>query len=597
VDSATAVRGFLDALGVPPQRIPAEPDAQAALYRSQLAGRRLLVVLDNALDTAQVRPLLPGAPGCLVLVTSRNQLSGLVAADGAHPINLDLLSAAEARELLAHRLHPDRVSAEPDAVEEIITHCARLPLALTIVAARAATRPHLPLHTLAGELREASGRLDTLTTDDPHTNVRAVFSWSYQALTPDAARLFRLLGLHPGPDLAAPAAASLIALPLARVRLLLAELAQANLIAEHIPGRYTLHDLLRAYATDLAHSTDPDHQRHAAVHRMLDHYLHTAHTADRLLDPVSDPPTLAAAQPGVALPHLTDNQQALNWFTTEHPVLLGAIDQAVAAGFDTHTKQLALTLWTFLYRQGHWYDWATTGRAAVAATQRLADPPAQARAHLTLANAYTQLGHFDDAYIQLNDALDLTIQIGDRTGQAHTHHNLAILWERRCNYPRALNHERQALDLYRATGHQLGQAESLNGVGLYHTLLGEHRQALTYCQQAFALHQDLNHPYGQAATWYSLGYAHHHLGHHTQAIASYQHALALSRDLGDRYKEARTLAGLGDTHHATGNHQAAGNAWQQALTILDDLSHSDADHIRTKLTTLSPMATSADQSG
>jgi hypothetical protein len=269
---AEAVRRFLDALNVPPERIPVDLDAQAVLYRSQLAGKRMLVVLDNARDTAQVRPLLPGAPGCLVLVTSRNQLTSLIAGDGARPISLDLLTDEEARQLLARVLGVDRVAAEPAAVAEIITRCARLPLALALVAARAAVGPHGELQLLAEELRDTQQRWQLLTGDEPTTNVQAVFSWSYQALTPHAARLFRLLGLHPGPDIAAAAAASLAGLPPSTVRPMLAELVRASLLAEHSPGRYAFHDLLRAYATDLAQRTDSDRQRHAATARILNHY-------------------------------------------------------------------------------------------------------------------------------------------------------------------------------------------------------------------------------------------------------------------------------------------------------------------------------------
>lgn len=200
--AADAMHRFLMALGVEAHRIPADPDAQGALYRSLLAGRRMLVLLDNARDTAQVRPLLPGTPGCLVLVTSRSAPSGLVAVDGAHPIILDPLTVDEARELLTNRIGADRVAAEPAAVDEIIDRCARLPLALAIVAARAATRPQLELGAVAGDLRDAN-RLDALAlADDPDTDTRAVFSWSDRALTPAAAQLFRLLGLHPGPDIA-----------------------------------------------------------------------------------------------------------------------------------------------------------------------------------------------------------------------------------------------------------------------------------------------------------------------------------------------------------------------------------------------------------
>jgi DNA-binding SARP family transcriptional activator/tetratricopeptide (TPR) repeat protein len=582
---ADAVRRFLDALQVPPQRISVDLDAQAALYRSEIAGKRMLVVLDNARDTAQVRPLLPGAPTCLVLVTSRNQLTGLIAADGAHPITLDLLTDDEARQLLAQRLGADRVAAEPAAVGEIINRCAHLPLALALVAARAALSPRAGLSLLAEQLRDAEHRWQMLTGDDPTTDLQAVFSWSYQALTPDAARLFRLLGLHPGPDLSAAAAASLAGLLASTIRPALTELTQASLLVEHIPGRYTLHDLLRAYATDLTQRIDSDQQRHSATVRVLDHYLHTAHTANRLLHPARDPITLAPPAAGVAPQHLADYQQALDWFTVEHAVLLAAVEHA-ATGFATHTWQLAWILDDFLNWRGHWHDWAAAGRAAVAAAHRLTDPTAQAHAHRTLARAYILLGRLDDAHTQLGLALHLATRTGDQTVQAHTHGTLGYLWGRRGNYPRALDHAQQALTLFQTTGHQHGQANALNAIGWYHAQLGDHHQALTACQVALTLHQELGNRPGQATTWDSLGYAHHHLGNHIHALTCYQHALTLYRDLGDRYNEATTLTNLGDTHHSTGNHHAAHDAWQQALTILDDLDHPDAERVRAKLTTL-----------
>ena len=587
MDPAEAVRRFLDALGVPPERIPADVDAQAALYRTQLAGRRMLIVLDNARDSAQVRPLLPGTPTCIVLVTSRNQLSGLVAADGAHPITLDLLTQDEAHQLLTRRLGADRVAAEPDAIAAIITACAQLPLALAIVAARAATEPHLPLHTLASGLHDnnssGSGRLDTLRTDDPATDVRAVFSWSYQALTPEAARLFRLLGLHPGPDTSAPAAASLAALPLPEARSLLGELTRANLLAEHVPGRYTFHDLLRTYATEQARRLDPDQQRKDATHRVLDHYLHTAQTAAWLLHPTRDPITLTPAQPGVIAEHPTDSQLALDWFTTEHAVLLAAVDHAAATEYDTHTWQLAWALADFLGRRGHWHDWATTEQAAVAAAERLADPAAQADAHRRLAGAYIRLGHLDDADFQLRHALGLYVQAGDPVGQALAHDGLGQMWVWRGRPTEALHHARQALDLSLAADHRQRQARAFNAVGWCHALLGDYQQALTYCQEALTLLQELGDRHGQAGTWDSLGYAHHHLGRHDHSITCYQRAVDLYRHAGDRYLEAGALTNLGDTHHTTGNREAARDAWQHALTILDDLDHLDAQAIRVKL--------------
>lgn len=586
VTPAVALRRFLDALQVPAQRIPADPDAQAALYRSLLAGRRMLVLLDNARDAEQVRRLLPGAGRVLVLITSRNRLTSLVAIESAQSLNLDLLSTQEARELLARRLGADRVAAEPEAVDNIIEGCARLPLALAIAAAHAA-QSGLPLAALAADLHDTGRHLDTLDAGDPASQVRAVLSWSYTTLARPAARLLRLLGLHPGPDISAAAAASLAGCPPAEVAPMLTELSRANLISEQALGRYTWHDLLRAYAAELA-TQDPEPEGRKALTRLLDHYLHTAHTAARLLAPSRVPITLTAPEPGTNPEHPADHQQALAWFTAEHAVLLSAIDHAGATGLDIHALQLAWTLTDFLDRRGHWHDLATTQLAAVTAAGQLNDPPAQVSAYRNLARAYIQLGRYEEASTELLHALDLATHTCDPAGQADTHYTLAILWERQGCHSEALDHARQALDVSRATGNLRGQAIGLNAVGWYHALLGNHRQALTACRQALPLLQELGNRLGQAATWDSLGYAHHHLGHQTQAITCYRHAIDLYRDIGDRHHEAETLSHLGDTHHAVGNPQAAQIAWQQALAILDELDHPDADQLRNKLAPLDP---------
>jgi DNA-binding SARP family transcriptional activator/tetratricopeptide (TPR) repeat protein len=583
MDPADAIRGFLDALAVPRERIPTDGDAQAALYRTQLADKRMLIVLDNARDSAQVRPLLPGAPGCLVLVTSRNRLTSLVAATGAHPLPLDLLTPDEARDLLTRRLGAIRVAGEPDAVEALIERCARLPLALAIVAARAATHAHLPLAALAGELNDAGTRLDVLADPDPVTDPRAVFSWSYTALTPPAARLFRLLGLHPGPDISTPAAASLAALPPSQVRPLLAELIAAHLIVEHRPGRYTFHDLLRAYATDLTQHTDTAEERHAATGRLHDHYLHTAYTANRLLYPTRDPITLAPAQPGSTLEQPATYQQALEWFTTEHAVLLAAVNHASTTCFDAHTWQLAWTLADYLHLRGHWHDLIATQHTAVAAAERSADPAAQALTHRLLGRTYIQVDRYDDARTHLEHALNGYDQVDDRVGQAHTHHFRARLSERQSRHTDGLHDIHRALDLFTATGHRPGLARALTTAGWLHFQLGDHQQAVTYCQQALKLRHDLGTSDGQAKTWDSLAHIHHQLGHHDRAIACYHHATDLYRSLDDHYHLADTLVSLGHTHHTTGDHAAARTAWHQAFTILDQTHHPDADTLRAKL--------------
>ncbi|MEU3463647.1 BTAD domain-containing putative transcriptional regulator [Streptomyces sp. NPDC006733] len=578
-----AVRGFLDALGVPPARIPAGLEAQAGLYRSILADRRVLVVLDNARDAEQVRPLLPGASGCLALVTSRNRLTGLAATEGAQLLTVDLLAPGQARELLAGRLGARRVAEEPAAVEEIVARCAGLPLALAIAAAHGAAQPGFPLAALAGELREAGSRLDVLDGGDPVTQVRAVFSWSYATLSPDAARLFRLLGVHPGPDISVPAAAGLAGVPPAAARAALAELTRAHLLTEQATGRFAFHDLLRAYAAELAGAVDTDTGRRAAVHRMLDHYLHTAHLADRLLGPPRDRITPAPARPGVVREELTDHGQALAWLSAEHPVLTAVFRQAVQAGFDTHIWQLATVLATFHQRRALWSDWTATHTAALAAGHRLDDRRVQAGAHRNLGSACSAQGRHGDALTHLQQALALYREAGDRPGEAQAHLVLGGIWSRQNHPEDALVAAQRALELFREEGDRAWQGQALNNLGWYQSQRGDHHQALELCQQALALVRGTGHVTSEAHTWDSLGYAHHHLGQYDRAVDCYQHAAELFSRLGDRYHEADILAHLGDTHHAARNPAAAQDTWARSLAIFEDLDHPDAAALRGRL--------------
>jgi tetratricopeptide (TPR) repeat protein/DNA-binding XRE family transcriptional regulator len=580
---AEAIRLFLDALGVPPERIPAHPDAQAALYRSLLVGRRMLVLLDNARDSEQVRPLLPGTPGSVVVVTSRSDLSALVAGAAAYPLPLDLLSGPESWQLLADRLGPERLAAEPDAVDGIIESCARLPLALAIVAARAAAHPDFPLAAIAADLRDPAARLDAFADRGPGSDLRAVFSWSYAALSPSAATLFRLLGMHPGADISAAAAASLGALPPARARSLLAELTAAGVLNEHLPRRYTFHDLLRSYAKEQADGDDGDRDRPEALHRLLDHYVHSAYAADRLLDPLRDPIVLVEPRPGVTPEHFSDGGSARAWLTAERPVLLACVDLAVHTGFDAHAWQLAWSLVTFVDWQGHWRDYIATQRAALIAAQRLGDPAAEAFSHRHLARAHGFLGRFDEAHDELRRALDLYARCDDRVGQGHTHLNLAWVLEQQGRPADGLEHARLALDLYVAAGNRRGQAMALNATGWSKTRLGAHQEALAACEQCLAVLQELGDDAGEAGAWDSLGFVHHHLGHHGEAAACYRRAIALYAGLGDRYLQADSLKHLGDSQDAAGDISLARDSWHRALVILDDLAHADADEVRARL--------------
>ena len=583
VDPQQVLDGFLQALGVDARDLPANGDDRAALYRTALADKQLLVVLDDARDAEQVRPLLPGSPGCLVLITSRDRLTALVATEGAHSLGLDLPSAEDARTFLLSRLGSRRLESEPQAVEAILHRCARLPLALSIVAARACLQPNRPLAHVAADLRSAAG-LDCLAAGDPRADLRTVFSWSYAALSAPAARLFRLLGLHPGSDITPAAAASLAGISTRECLTQLTDLESAHLLTQQRSGRYSMHDLLRAYAAEQAHAHDTDDDRRTAVHRWLDHYLHTADAATRRLEVYRDPIALQPPHPGVVADGFDDDDQALAWLTVEHPVLLAAISHAADAGFPTQAWQLACTLTEVFERTGCWSDWATSHTAALAAAEQAADPSAMAHSHCGLGRAFMWLGRWDEARGHHHRALELFTELRDDVGRARTLHSLGYLTELQ-GLPtvQALHYSTRALELLRATDDRIGLAKALNAVGWYHALLGDHERALRYCQDGADLARQLGDRTIEAHSLDSLGYANHHLGDHQQAISCYTRALHLLRTLGDRYHDAEVSCHLGDVHAANHNHVAARAAWRHAVTVFDQLGHPDADAVRARL--------------
>jgi tetratricopeptide (TPR) repeat protein len=478
------------------------------------------------------------------------------------------------------------MAVEPEPVGALISHCAGLPLALGVVAARAMIHPELPLAALAKELRDTSTRLDALDAGELAVNLRAVLSSSCDALGPDAAQVFALLGLAPGPDISLAAVASLINRPAPRARALVGELINANLVHEDTPGRYRMHDLVRLYAGE--RGRDPEDRWRMATHRVLDHYLHTAYAANEALSPNRDAIPLAPPQPGVVPEPITDHATALAWFTVEQRVLVPAVDHAAQTGFDRHAWQLAWTLIMFFNRRQHWLDLTGTQRTALRAAERLGDPLAQTHAHRGLGHAHIGLRRFGDAHAHLRRALELSATIDDPACQAHVHRSLGRLFARQDRFREALPYDERALELYEAAGNRVGLANTLNAVGWHLAHLGEHQRALGYCERALTLYQQLGDRYGQAITWDSLGYARHHLGHHPTAIDCYQRALDLIRELGHRNLEGEALADLADTHHAAGADDAARDGWRRALRIFEELGHPGAGAVRAKLARCDP---------
>ncbi len=585
-----ALHALLEALGTPPDQIPATLEGRQALYRALLASQNILILLDNARDPAQVRPLLPATPGPLVLVTSRSDLAGLVATNGARPLALDVLTPGEARDLLTRRLGPARLDAEPDATNQLTRLSARLPLALAITAARAAARPRFPLAALAAELTDTKNRLDALSTGEDATSARAVFSWSYHSLNLPAARMFRLLGIHPGPDITPAAAASLAAIdpPAAHTRL--RELAQHHLLTEHAPGRYTFHDLLRTYAAEQAHTTDHPDDIHNATHRLLDHYLHTARNATRLLAADSEsfvkPATLDPPHPGVTPEPITDSSQALAWFAAEHRNLLAAAALAADSGFDTHTWQIPEAMTDFLDRRGHWQERVVILRSALDAATRLDDISAQALIHQRIAHSYFRFGDNGQAEPHVTESLKLYRQLGDRAGEANLLVGAGYMRESEGDHAGALECVTQALALAEEIGDKAGQAQALNDIGWLHAQLGDYKQARSYCWRSIALHRELGNRLREGEAWDSLGYAEHHLGNYDGAASCYTRALRLLSQLGHHLYQATILEHLGDVHDAAGDADQARDVWQQAADILDEQHHPSASQLRDKLALL-----------
>ncbi|MBD0736087.1 hypothetical protein BGM09_23500 [Streptomyces sp. CBMA29] len=564
-----AIRGFLDALGVPAESVPEELDARAALYRTLLAGRRVLIVLDNARDTDQVRPLLPGSTSCAVVITSRSQLTGLIAAEGATPVTLDLLSAVESLDLLARRLGPERTAAEPEAAAELVELCARLPLALSIAAARALVSPRLSLADLVAALRDVRHRLDTLDIGDASTDLRAVFSWSYGHLSDCTRRMFRLLSVHPGPDITVPAAASLTGVTVTEARRALYDLTRAHLVMEHVPGRFTFHDLLRAYAGELAATHDSEAERRTVLLRVLDHYLHTAHASARLLSPVPIPLTLGDPEPGAVPETLADARRAAEWMEAEEQVLMATVTQADVNGFDVHSDRLGWILMGVSDRRG----------------PNPASPPdpwgpRRSGVHRGLGTSYSWLVAYPAALTHLEHCAGVYRDLDDSTGLAHTYFGLSSVLEHRGRYQEALEYAQQAAELFHVVAHQHGEARARNAAGWLLGRLGDFAASLTQCQQGLALYSVLGDRPMQAVAWDNLGYAHHGLGQYAEAVAAFERSLEITRAAGDLAEEVVTLSYLGDTHHAAGDTAAAAETRRTALTILEGLEPREVAVLR-----------------
>ena len=577
------LRDFLVALGHEPQRLTGDQDVLASLYRSRMAGQKVLVVLDNARDAAQVRPLLPGSPGSAVLVTSRNLLSGLVATDGAEGVPLDVLSEEEAAELMIRRLGADRVKHEPDAAADIVAYCAHLPLALAIVTANAAASSAIALATVASQLRRSHTDLSVFQLDDGPSDIGVVFSWSYDLLSPGASALFRALGSHPIAELSLDAAASLAGLEPATTQRHMTELIRANLASEISRDRFTSHDLLRLYAREKALAVGDDQE---ATHRLLDHYVHSAFSAALHIQPGRVALTIDGPRTGVTIASLTDRDEAMAWLDIEHDALLALATQAGAWGFDTHIWQLAWCLSQYLYFQGRWHDWLRVQAAALVAARRLNDDKAMATSHRGLGQVLIRLGQHREAEGHLNTARILSSENGDLNAEALAIQTLADLYSTEGRAEDALDLFHDALAIYGKTGSVLGRAQTLNNIAMRYMELGRYDKARASGTEALSVFASNGEVHGMSAAYDTLGNIYYNDGDIDSAIGQFQLALQLNQDIGERYFEAETLTRLSEMYEAIGKRTSAVDALEQALDILTELDHSDAPGVRAKLDAL-----------
>ncbi|EOD60171.1 Transcriptional regulator, SARP family protein [Amycolatopsis vancoresmycina DSM 44592] len=562
----TVLRGFLDALGTAPNRVPEDPGGQARLYRSLIADKRMLIILDDAGDSSQVMPLLPGTASCTVMVTSRGFLPELTARYGGSRLKLDTLPEPESRSLLAHLVGAERAAAEPGAIDELVRAGAGLPLALTLLGGRAQAHPQLALADIAAQIRTAVLEFDDL---DPDTSLYSVLSWSYRALPDDVARPFRLMSLAPGPDFGLNAAATLNHRSIDETRRALAALEGAHLVERRTPDRYALHDLVRTYALELVRSVDGEADQSDARDRVIDFYLHTAKDANQQLSQRKNRLELGQLVPGAIPLTPADAAEALTWFDTEHICLLAVQRMAATSGRYNAVWQLAVAMDTYLRRKGSLDDRLASWRTALAAAEHLGDPAPLVLALRRLGDACSRAGQHTEALDLAQRCLGLADPAA-AADQAETHRTLAMILERQGDRERALDHALQALDRVRSLGDGLAEAEVLNAVARYAAQLGHFDQALDHCRAAQELHRYHPDRAGEADTLDTLGYLAHHSGEYSQALTLYREALQLRRDLHDHYQVADTLRNLGEIHAGVGDYHTARRYWTEALKLFTD---------------------------
>jgi tetratricopeptide (TPR) repeat protein len=583
-----ALEALLRAIGVPPDRIPSGVEQRALMWRSKLVGRRILIVLDNVASTSQVRPLLPGAPGCLVLVTSRRRLTGL---DASQLLQLNVFEAPDATALFARIAGDHHSHREPTAVDDVVSLCGHLPLAVRIAAARLRHRPAWHVADLKRRLCDERHRLAELCTEDQ--DITAAFSLSYQHLDPGQQRLFRLIALPDGPDISAPAAAALGGLDTNKAERLLEDLVDHHLLEEPEPGRYRMHDLLREFATVLVERTDSTRVRKAAVRRLLDWYVHTSHSANKTLMPNRLHVTLDPIRPSSNTPlQFPTHQDAMDWCNRELANLVIATRLAADSGEHAIAWKLPATLWGFFYLSTHWAQWFRTHHIGLTAARQANDSYGEAWMLHSLGTRYWDRQHPDRALTLYHQALAIWAKIPDRWGEAQTLNNLGAALCAQRKFAQAQAPYKHALELRRTIGDRRGEAQTLSNLGELHRELHMLKQATRYFQQALTIHIEIGDHYGQGITLHNLGKLQYQMRNPNKASELLQRALKHRKAHGDQLGTAETLHLLGKVEQESGQVEKTREHWQQALAIFAKVNDPQAKDIHEALQRMSPSSQS-----
>ncbi|SDG19699.1 Tetratricopeptide repeat-containing protein [Lentzea fradiae] len=579
-----ALSAFLLALDVPGEKVPRGVEAKAALFRSLLVGRRMLILLDNVTRPDDVRAVLPSTPECLLLVTSRSSLPGLVARNSAYRITLDMLPPADSAALLREVIGTDRTDEDPGAIGELADRCGHLPLALRIAGERVAAHPHRRLGDLLGQLASETDRLDVLETDgDEMSAIRAVFSWSYRALAPETARVFRMLALHPGPTFSAAATAVVTGEPIGSVRRWLGALTDGYLLMEIGHERYRFHDLLRVYAKERMDEEETQEQREKAVRSLLGWYLACADSADRVLTPRRRRVPYRSPVNTESVVAFRAHGDALEWCETERTNLVSAVHAAVDADLPEIACRLPLALWAFFTLRKPWADWVAMYQAGLAAARRCGDRFSEASLLAGLGIAHRDLRRFEEAMTYLRTALAIRREIGDDWGEAQALVSLGTAHHEQSLFTEALRCLTDGLAVFRRLGDEWGEAQTLHCLGRTCHELGRSQEAHDHLRQALTIRHAIGYRYGEAETLAVLGLVCEQLTGTGEAVRFLTESLGIRREIGDRYGEAATLDDLGEVWRAAGETGTARTCWTGALTIFTDLGAPRAAEVYARL--------------